>query len=162
MLRVSCSVLPRLHLKATETRKEKLRATSYLQNFSSYHDCGLHSKCLLLVASCDQSRNSSLHLLAQFFSPNLICSHGCFCFIYVWWWSESCWLPFQNLVSSSVAFRISMMLLYHHSSGSGRLVLCCNAKKPWVLTLPKKSVKTMLSGEYSHSVHSNCNGTIWC
>jgi len=77
-MRVSCPVLPRLHLKATETRKEKLRATSYLQNFSSYHACGLHSKCLLLVASCDQSRNSSLHLLAQFFSPNLICSPGCF------------------------------------------------------------------------------------
>ena len=50
-MRVSCPVLPRLYLKATD--RYRVTATSYLQDFSSRHACGLHSKCLL-IASCDQ------------------------------------------------------------------------------------------------------------
>lgn len=127
-------------------RREKLRATSYLQNFSSWHACSLHSKCLLLVASCDQSRNSSLHLLTQLFSPNLICSPDCFCFIYVWWWSESCWLPFQNLVSSTVAFRWCSCIITHQAVADWYCAAMPNTMGPHSA---KTSVMTRLSGEYS-------------
>jgi hypothetical protein len=121
-------------------RREKLRATSYLQNFSSCHACALHSKCLqLLVASYDQSMNSRLHLLL-----GVVCHQTWFaCSLWwlllfhirlVWWWPESCWLPFQNLVSSSVAFRWCSPIITHLAGWC----YCATPKKPWVLALPEK------------------------
>lgn len=106
-------------------RREKLRATSYLQNFSCWHASGLHSKCLLLVASCDQSSNSSLHLLHIFFltKPDMLSWLLLFHIRMVVVRKLLAALPKSGIIFCC----ISMMLLHHHSSGSGRLVLC-NAK----------------------------------
>lgn len=145
-------------------RREKLRATSYLQNFSSCHACALHSKCLqLLVASYDQSMNSRLHLLRG------VVSHQT-------WYACSLWLAaFVSYTSGLVVARkllaalpkpgvifrcFSTMLSDHHSPC--RLVLLCNAKETMgPCSAWKKSVMTRLSGEYSHSTHSNFYRTVW-
>lgn len=124
-MRVSCPVLPRLHLKATE--RYRLTGTSYLQTlllsrpwlpFQGFADSN--------IASCDQWGKFSANFLSTIFSsPNLICCIGCFCFM--------CLVMSRKLLAAILKSGVIFWSL--PPSDKGILALCSvfHTQKPCVL-----------------------------